>query len=159
MKRKATNEEIINAAHTSASMYEAARKVGLNPTSFIIRAKKLGVYNPNPNPNPKGKTQISKARQKYFNETITPLDDILQGMYPNYKGLYLKHRLYEAKLKKEKCEECGQKNSWNGKPLTLELEHVNGNKKDHRLNNLRILCLHCHSQTPTFRRRKSSLCK
>lgn len=48
------------------------------------------------------------------------------------------------------CNSCGQKPFWNGKPLTLTLEHKNGVFNDHRLENLEILCGHCHSQTDTF---------
>lgn len=48
------------------------------------------------------------------------------------------------------CDECGQKPVWNGKPLVLTLEHINGVWNDNRLENLRILCGHCHSQTATF---------
>jgi len=39
---------------------------------------------------------------------------------------------------------------WNGKPLTLQLDHINGVSNDNRLENLRFLCPNCHSQTDTF---------
>ena len=52
-----------------------------------------------------------------------------------------------------KCLECGQDPTWNGKPLRLEVDHVNGQRHDDRPENLRFLCPHCHSQTPTFRGR------
>ncbi len=48
------------------------------------------------------------------------------------------------------CNECGQPPVWNGKPLTLQLDHINGVWNDNRIENLRILCGHCHSQTSTF---------
>lgn len=48
-----------------------------------------------------------------------------------------------------KCSCCGI-SEWNGKPLSLELDHINGINDDHRLNNLRFLCPNCHSQTETY---------
>lgn len=54
---------------------------------------------------------------------------------------------------KNKCcsENCSVKNGlWNGKPITIQLDHINGNPFDNRLKNLRALCPNCHSQTDTF---------
>ena len=51
---------------------------------------------------------------------------------------------------KEECVLCGQNNSWNGMKLVLQLDHINGNNKDNRIENLRILCPNCHTQTETF---------
>ena len=48
------------------------------------------------------------------------------------------------------CEECGVK-SWNGKELNMELHHIDGNRTNHLLENLQLLCLNCHSQTENFR--------
>ena len=39
---------------------------------------------------------------------------------------------------------------WEGKPLTLQLDHINGDPIDNRLENLRIVCPNCHAQTKTF---------
>jgi 5-methylcytosine-specific restriction endonuclease McrA len=55
------------------------------------------------------------------------------------------------------CEECGCKGEYNGKPLSLELEHVDGNRNNNKIENLKILCPNCHSQTPTFRGRNVRL--
>lgn len=49
-----------------------------------------------------------------------------------------------------KCEECGQGEVWNGKPLTLQLDHIDGDSDNNRRDNLRILCPHCHTQTETY---------
>jgi hypothetical protein len=51
-----------------------------------------------------------------------------------------------------KCRECGIV-EWQGKQLSLILDHINGNADDWRLENLRLLCPNCDSQTPTFKGR------
>ena len=48
-----------------------------------------------------------------------------------------------------KCSCCGNEGEWLDKPLSLQLDHINGNCSDHRLENLRWLCPNCHVQTST----------
>jgi hypothetical protein len=50
-----------------------------------------------------------------------------------------------------KCEACGN-TEWMGKPITIELEHSDGDRKNNTRENLKLLCPNCHSQTPTWRR-------
>lgn len=61
----------------------------------------------------------------------------------------LKKRLIQEKYLEYKCQNCGI-DSWKGHHLSLQLDHINGNKFDNRLENLRILCPNYHSQTDTF---------
>ena len=71
----------------------------------------------------------------------------------NFQSFKLKKRLFNAKLKEKKCEECGwAKISKDGR-LPLELDHVNGNNHDNRIENLRVLCPNCHSLKSTHRGR------
>jgi DNA-directed RNA polymerase subunit RPC12/RpoP len=49
-----------------------------------------------------------------------------------------------------RCSECGI-DSWNNKPISLELEHKNGNSSDNSLENVCLLCPNCHSQTSTYK--------
>ena len=68
-----------------------------------------------------------------------------------YQTFKLKNRLFRAGLKKPACEECGWAQRSPDGRLPLELDHINGNSRDHRLENLRVLCPNCHSLKPTHR--------
>lgn len=80
------------------------------------------------------------------------LSEVLQNNI-KYSSTTLKHRLICEGIKECKCEKCGY-DKWMGKPIPLELHHINGNHYDNRLENLEILCPNCHSQTDTYRRPK-----
>jgi len=78
------------------------------------------------------------------------LKDILlqDSDFQSYK---LKNRLIKEGLKLPYCEECGwAKKTKNGR-LPLELHHINGDARDHRLENLKILCPNCHSLKENYR--------
>ncbi len=65
-------------------------------------------------------------------------------------GQSIKRSLLSLGMLSDKCEMpgCGI-STWNGKTAPLEMDHINGDNRDHRLENLRILCANCHSQLPT----------
>lgn len=77
------------------------------------------------------------------------LEDILVEN-SKYKGSKLRTRLVEEGYLRNQCSECGIGPEWNNKPLSLQLDHINGIHRDNRLENLRIVCPNCHTQTETF---------
>lgn len=79
---------------------------------------------------------------------IIPIEEILVED-SSYQSKLMK-RLLEAGLKEYKCEICGNTGEWHGKPLTLQVHHINGNHRDNRIENLQILCPNCHSQTENY---------
>lgn len=85
----------------------------------------------------------------------TPDEEVFSenSSYSNSSGI--KKRLREKGFPQE-CSECHLGSEWNGKPLTLQLEHINGVHSDNRLENLTLLCPNCHSQTSTFAGNSSS---
>lgn len=87
---------------------------------------------------------------------IWSLEQILvkNSTFQSYK---LKQRLFSANLKPQYCEECSWAERSNDGRLPLELDHINGDSQDNRLENLRILCPNCHSLKPTHRGRNRKL--
>ena len=78
----------------------------------------------------------------------TPIAELLiAGTYRGRRNL--KVRILGEGLKEPRCEACGI-DEWHGRPLSLALHHVNGDRLDNRLENLQLLCPNCHSQTENF---------
>lgn len=68
----------------------------------------------------------------------------------SYQSFKLKRCLLKEGLKRPICECCGL-SEWNGQSIPLELHHLNGNNRDNRIENLKILCPNCHAMTDSYR--------
>lgn len=84
-----------------------------------------------------------------FKKDKIPIEKILVENSTYQRG-HLKKRIIESNLLDYKCESCGIENTWNNKPIVLQLEHKNGISNDNRIENLCFLCPNCHSQTNTY---------
>ena len=77
------------------------------------------------------------------------IDDIQNQIKQNKQTLKLKNRLLKENILENKCSICGI-DEWQGKEISLQLDHIDGDNHNHRLENLRLVCPNCHSQTDTY---------
>jgi len=99
-----------------------------------------------------GKYCSNICQGKYMVEFITK-PKVEQGLVREPPTL----KKYLENSKGYKCETCDI-SEWQGQPLSLHLDHIDGNSDNNFPNNLRLLCPNCHSQTETFsgRNKKNS---
>lgn len=150
--RKWTDQQLIEAAKKSRSIAQVLGYLNLVPAGGNYAQikkflKQLGIDTAHFSGH-----RWSKGLKLQRQPTI-PLQEVLREG-TNYQSFKLKRRLFAAKLKPMCCEECGWAKQTPDGYLPLELDHINGNRHDNRLENLRVLCPNCHSLKPTHRGRK-----
>ncbi len=148
-KRKWTIDELHSAVKGSKSIRQIISKLGLIPAGGNYEQIKATIK--------EYKIDTSHLTGRGWNRNMRfpfiakiPLDVILtkDSHFQSYK---LKKRLFRDKLKIEKCELCGwAEKSLDGR-IPVELDHINGDHYDNRIENLRILCPNCHSLQSTHR--------
>lgn len=82
--------------------------------------------------------------------TRKPLDEYLvKGKHLTLNGNTLKRKLYKANLKQPICEICGQDEYCKGKKMSLILDHIDGDRENNTIENLRIVCPNCNATLET----------
>lgn len=155
-KRKWTDKQFIEAVQNSLSYAEVLRKIGLKTagSNYDTVKRKISELNlDTSHMTGQAWNQGEKYRQIKLKQSI---EEILveHSSYTNTNNL--RKRLLNEGLKERKCECCGN-SEWLGKPIALELHHVNGIKDDLRIENLQILCPNCHAFTDNYRGRNMGM--
>lgn len=141
--KQINQEEFIRICKESDTMAIAARKLNMHFNTFKRHAEKLGCYDPN-----QGRRDMKHGPKADRIST----DDILAGLYPDYQTYKLKLRLLQEGYIEDKCCRCGWQQKVPGAEFTpCELHHKDGNCRNHKRENLELICPNCHSLTETYR--------
>ena len=144
MKREYAIDKLIENADKCINMLDLCHKMGIEHVGGEdykeIRelARELGLT-----------LKFSYKRSLWSKSERKPINEILVENSEYKNTTTLKNRLLKEGIKENVCEICGI-NEWNGKPISLQIHHINGIHTDNRLENLMLLCPNCHSQTDTY---------
>jgi hypothetical protein len=133
--------DVQDAIDRTTSSKKAAKLLGISYLTFKKYARLYGIHKPKGWPVKKGVctrglTDPSKGRY--------PIQDILDGKHPDFPIHRLKDKLIRSGIKKGECEFCGfhERRITDGKlPLLLNFE--DGNNKNHKIENIKVLCYNC----------------
>jgi len=131
----------------SSSVTEAMRRLGVSPVGgnhahISRRITTLGIDTSH--------FTVPRGGPKGSRGNPLTLDSPDAGRIP---GSRLRTLLLRSGVE-EVCSTCDTGSAWNGKPLRLEVDHLNGDWWDNRPENLQLLCPNCHAATDTYRGRK-----
>lgn len=150
-RRSWSEEQLRNAVQESYSVRAVLKKLSLVPAggNYVQIQQAIADYD----------IDRSHFKGSAWNKDLvgitsprTPLNEVLcKGS--RIQSFKLKARLFHANLKPRYCEQCGWSKIAEDGRLPLELDHINGDRYDNRLENLRILCPNCHSLQATHRGR------
>jgi 5-methylcytosine-specific restriction endonuclease McrA len=133
-----TDQEVIDAATQFNSYYEIAAEIGTS-RSRVARILK--------------ENNVDISHFTPCNFRPTSFESVFRLRSEGHRSGLPRQVILRNSLLPYECSECRIPDEWNGNPLVLELDHINGNRLDDRIENLRFLCPNCHSQTSTYKGR------
>ena len=143
---------LIEAVARNLNLSAAIRELGKNAyggtiTHYSRRIKALGIDT----------THFKREAPNKGVASTKALDADVVLVYNRVGRRERSHVLRRAMLSTgmaHECRSCGIGDTWNSKPIVLQIEHKDGDPYNNVIGNLEFLCPNCHSQTPTYCRRK-----
>lgn len=134
-----TEHQIREAQKKARSSAECARLLGVSYNTYKKYAERYGIFGVVKNPSGLG---IPKPHNVHSGKYS--IDDLIAGKYPNYPVWKLKKRLISSGYLEEKCSNCGfEERRITDYKVPLKLEFKDGDKTNHKYENLELLCYNC----------------
>ncbi|WP_183065547.1 HNH endonuclease [Streptomyces sp. gCLA4] len=149
-----TRRILEEAVSASSNMYEVLRRLGLdavggNHTHITRRVRALGIDTSHFT----GQPRTDRMRDDHRRRTPAEILCVDHSPHPRRTPSSTLRRALLELGTEDSCADCGVAPVWMGAPLPLEVDHINGDWRDNRPENLRLLCPNCHSSTDTYRGR------
>jgi Zn finger protein HypA/HybF involved in hydrogenase expression len=152
-KVKYTKKYLVRLVKKHRTVADIIRELGLKvgSGSHGYLCKKIKTYKINTSHflGLRGTSSVVSSMKKHYSEILIQRTGAIQR-----RGHHQLSRALIESGRKHKCELCGIGPIWNELPLTLVVDHRNGNTQDDRSKNVRFLCPNCHTQTPNYGRKK-----
>lgn len=152
--RRYTDEQLKNAVAESYSLARVLEKLGIRPAGGNYDVIKKHIRRLELDTSHFTGKGWSKG-QKHTFVRQRDLEDILVIDSTYMSSHHLKNRLLAEGIFQHQCVSCNL-TEWLERPIPLEIDHINGDRRDNRLENLRLLCPNCHALTETYRGRNKS---